>query len=260
MAPIAVVGQYNIAMRLQEVIHMGLLKITEVVFPHFSSTLNDPIEQRAHFYLQASWIISLIGLAILTPLITLSNELITIWLGTELAHYGGKILRTLAVSGIFGICSTVYIYFSLGTKQNARVANLSMAHALLTVIFTIILIGRFGPLAAGVGYLIANVFRLAITLWFASQYFLSAMSLRTLLLCILPPLAGGFIISWYWFYTNWFQPEGWMMLLIDYAIISSSVFIGTLLATSFSKEGRQLMEDTIFSLRYYFREYKACVE
>ena len=260
MAPIAVVGQYNVAMRLQEVVHMGLLKITEVLFPHFAITVNDSLERRALFFMQVSWIIGLVGLVALAPLIPLSEELITIWAGAESANGGGQILRTLSVAGILGSCVNVYFYFAIGTGQNARVSGLSMVHALLTVSLTIIFIGAFGPLAAGVGYLIANLLRLGITLRFIYLYFRGAISLCALLFCLVLPLIIGFIITWYWVYTAWFQPDGWATLLIDYILIACSIFLGVLLATFFSKDGRQLISNTIFSYRNNIKQGKVCAE
>ena len=55
MAPIQVVGQYNIAMRLQEVVHMGVLKLSEVLFPHLSITASDPLDQRSRFFVHSLW-------------------------------------------------------------------------------------------------------------------------------------------------------------------------------------------------------------
>lgn len=252
MAPVSVVGQYSVAMRLQEAVHMGLLKITEVLLPHFAVTSNDSIERRATFFLQVSWIIGLIGVASLAPLIPLSQELITIWVDKESADGGGQILRTLAAAGILGSGVNVYYYFAIGTGRSIRISRLSIAHALFTVLFTIILIKLFGPLAAGAGYLLANLFRLAITLWFTSKHFKTAFTLWTLVLCILPPLIAGVVIAWLWTYATWLQPDGWITLLEAYLTIACSVFIGSVLATSLSKVGRNLIYKAILSLRSNF--------
>lgn len=95
-APLSVVGQYNVAMRLQEVVHMGLLKATEVLFPHFTVTASDPVERRASFFIQASWILNVLGVAALAPLIPLAGDLLTPlgqqgnsqWWRADAAHTG----------------------------------------------------------------------------------------------------------------------------------------------------------------------------
>ncbi len=260
MAPITVVGQYNVAMRLQEVVHMGLLKITEVVFPHFATTTNDSIERRASFFMQVCWIIMLLGLAALGPLISLSNEVITIWVSAEAADCGGQILRTLAIAGVLGSCVNVYFYFTLGTGQSTLISSISIVHALFTVVLTIVFIGVFGPLAAGFGYLVANFLRLAVTLWCIGQYFFGVVSLRTLLLCTFPPLAAGFFIAFLWAYTALLQPNGWVALLTDYIIIACTILIGAVFASIFSKDGRLLINESVLSLWRNFKQVKTCVE
>lgn len=248
-APLSVVGQYNVAMRLQEVVHMGLLKATEVLFPHFTVTASDPVERRASFFIQASWILNVLGVAALAPLIPLAGDLLTLWVNKETANGGAQMLRTLAAAGILGCGVNVYYYFALGTGQSGRIASLTVAHAFLTIVFTYIAIKNFGPVAAGAGYLVANAIRLGITLWFTGQHFSATAAMRKLIECTLPPLIAGLLLAVAWWQSDWLAPSGWAHLMAAYAMVACSVVFGSLAATVISKNGRLLTADTLSALR-----------
>ena len=248
-APLSVVGQYNVAMRLQEVVHMGLLKATEVLFPHFTVTAGDPVERRALFFIQASWILNVLGVAALAPLIPLAGDLLTLWVNKETANGGAQMLRTLAAAGILGCGINVYYYFALGTGQSGRVASITVAHAVLTVVFTYIAIKNFGPVAAGAGYLVANAIRLGVTLWFTGQYFSATMAMRKLIECTLPPLIVGLLLAVVWWHSDWLAPSGWAQLIASYFIVASSVVCISIATTAISSNGRLMVVETLSSLR-----------
>ena len=129
---------------------------------------------------------------------------------------GAQMLRTLAAAGILGCGVNVYYFFSIGTGQSSRIAKITVAHALLTVILTILAIHMYGPMAAGVGYLIANAIRLCATAWFASKYFSTVASLHKQIECTMPPLIAGLLVAWAWTQTNWLMPVGWAQLFVVY--------------------------------------------
>ncbi len=249
LAPMAVVGQYNVAMRLQEVVHMGLLKATEVLFPHFTVTADDPLARRADFFIQASWIANVLGVAALAPLIPLGADLIALWINQEAANGGGQMLRTLAAAGVLGCGVNVYYYFAIGTGQSARIAGLTGAHAVLTVVFTIVAIQTFGPLAAGAGYLVANAIRLLVTLQFTSRHFAAAAISARLAQCTLPPLAAGLALAIAMWQADWFSPDGWLQLLASYAATGAAVGCAAVAATCLSRSGRALAGSTASAMR-----------
>lgn len=249
LAPLSIVGQYNVAMRLQEVVHMGLLKATEVLFPHFTVTAEDSIERRAAFFIQASWILNVLGVAALAPLIPLSKELLSLWINQETANGGAEMLRTLAAAGILGCGVNVYYFFAIGTGQSARIAGLTVAHALLTVVLTVVAITALGPLAAGGGYLVSNAIRLGVTLWFTGQHFAAASGMRKLIQCTVPPLISGLLLAVAWWESGWLVPTSWAQLFSAYVAVAASVACVAVAATSLSANGRRLAMDTLSALR-----------
>lgn len=249
VAPLSIVGQYNVAMRLQEVVHMGLLKATEVLFPHFSVTANDPLEKQASFFIRSSWILNILGVAALAPLIPLSTALLTLWINKETADGGAEMLRTLAAAGVLGCGVNVYYYFAIGTGQNVRIASLTIAHALLTVFLSLAAIKTLGPFAAGVGYLLANGIRLGVTLWFTKAHFAGTTHAHNLYQCTLPPLISGLLLAVAWWQSGWLAPAGWVQLILTYAAVSTSVACISIAATALSASGRLLATETLLALR-----------
>ena len=249
LAPLAVVGQFNIAMRLQEVVHMGLLKATEVLLPHFAVTATDSPERRSAFFLQASWALNLLGACALAPLIPLAHSLISLWIGPEAAEGGARMLRTLAAAGVLGCGVNVYYYFALGTGQQARMAALTVAHAVLTIALTAAALLTWGPVAAGVGYLGANLLRLAASLWLTRNHFSKAMRPVQLLLATLPPLAVGLAIAYGLWRMDGLHPASWWTLFVQYALVALMIAAGTTLAACASPSGRALVRHSAQALR-----------
>jgi O-antigen/teichoic acid export membrane protein len=243
MASLQFVGQYNIAMRLQEVVHMGVLKISEVLFPHFSVTANDPLHRQAIFFLRTNWINNLVSVIAIAPLIPLAETVVTIWVSSSTAEIAAPILRTLAIAGVFGAGSSLYSYHAMAQGLSSRLAMINTLHALLLVIFTIILITIKGPLAAGEGYLFANIVRLFIVIKFIKSDFNPLMSGSTILIYSLTPLIGGLGMAGFLFKVQSHWGDTWLSLMFNYIFISFTIVISIFMFTFIFKEGRQQLID-----------------
>jgi O-antigen/teichoic acid export membrane protein len=244
MTPLAVVGQYNVAMRLQEVVHMGVLKMSEVLFPHFSVTASDPLEKRASFFVRASWVLNVISVAALAPLIPTATSLITLWVDPATAVIGAPILRTLASAGVIGSGVNVYIYFAMASGQTPRIALITFTHSLMLITFTVLLILQFGALAAGAGYVVANLVRLMIVTRFSSDYFSPALPPATVLKYTLPPLVGGLLCAWLPVGAQLPPATGWLTLALAYVLAAATICVAALLATALTRAGRILIRET----------------
>lgn len=249
LAPATVVGFYNVAMRLQEVVHMGLLKTTEVLLPHFSVTQQDPATRRARFFLQSSWVMNVLGVAALAPLIPLAAGLITLWIDAPTAAGAAPMLRTLAAAGVLGCGVNVYYYFAVGTGQTVRIALITTVHAVLTVALTVAVILALGPWAAGGGYLLANLVRLLATLWFANRHFESDAPLAWLAACNLPPLLAGLVVAIGAWEAGWPDAGSWATWLVSYAALGLVVAGVAVLATAVTRPGRDITAQTARALR-----------
>lgn len=244
VAPLAVVGQYNVAMRLQEVVHMGALKVTEVLYPHFSVTATEPLGQRCAFFVRASWLINLVGVVALAPLIPLAGPLIALWVDARTAVGGAPMLHTLATAGVIGSGVNVFTFFAMATDQAQRLAVLNIAHSILLIGLTIPLIVLLGPLAAGFGYVIGNLFRLIAVSWLSAKYFGAEIRPARLLSSTLPPLLGGLAAAWGMQLSGLSPVQTWAGLGLQYSFVVLVVFCAALLATASSQVGRTLMQET----------------
>jgi O-antigen/teichoic acid export membrane protein len=254
VAPLGVVGQFNVAMRLQEVVHMGLLKITEVLLPHFAVTAAEAPERRADFFLRANWVVNVLGACALAPLIPLADSLITLWVGAPAAELGAPMLRTLALAGIAGCGINLYYYFALGTGQQGRLAGLTSAHALVTVLLTILAIATFGPVAAGVGYLMANLLRLVVGMWLTQVHFNGLLSLGALLGSVFLPLGVASAVGVALFKTGWVHPESWLSLTVSYVLIGLLALLASGVAATLSHAGRNTLAGGLSMLRQRFAQ------
>ncbi len=249
IAPLAVLGQFNVAMRLQEVVHMGLLKITEVLLPHFAVTASDPITRRADFFLRANWMINLLGASALAPLIPLADSLITLWVGANAAELGAPILRTLAMAGIAGCGINLYYYFALGTGQQAKLAALTTAHALMTVLFTVIALTFWGPLAAGAGYLLANIIRLLLGMWLTRLHFEGSLRLLELMGSVAAPLLTAGTVGMVAFASDWLHPNNWVALIASYVLLGLAALLGATAVSALFRSGRFALRSSAAVLR-----------
>ncbi len=245
LAPLAVVGQYNVAMRLQEVVHMAVLKAGEVLFPHFSATSSDAVERRASFFITVSWILNTVAACALAPLIPLAWDIIALWVDPTTADGAAPMLRTLAAAGVVGAGANVYFYHAMGTGQTARLALLTVVHAVTTVALTVVLIKLYGPAAAGLGFLIASALRLAFILPFSKQSFEGTVSLVTLIACTLPPLFIGLVVGAAWYRIGSPSATTWAELSACYAAMFCSVAIASIALTSVTGRGRLLVTDCL---------------
>ena len=153
LASVAIVGQYNVANRLQEAAYIGVIKGGEVLFPHFSSLSSHDVAERAEFFQRASWVVGTFSAMLLAPLVPLAHAVLALWVGADVARGADFLLRTLVLGGIVGSGSNVFVYYAMGMGRNAPVAWISMGYSALTVVLTVALVRAFGPLAAGAGQL-----------------------------------------------------------------------------------------------------------
>lgn len=249
LAPLQVVGQYNVAMRLQEVVHMGVLKLSEVLFPHFSVTVSDPLEQQAHFFVRSNWLNNLVAVIALAPLIPLAESLVTLWVSATAAEIAAPILRTLAVAGVIGAGSSVYTYQAMAKGRSSRLAGINAIHASLLVALTITSIWFVGPLAAGAGYLFANIFRLFVVTRFSKSDFAPALSSSIIMIYAMPPLLGGLAFAWVLLEIHPHWGSNWLELIMNYGLTAMAVGAAALMSTALFKRGREQIQESYFWIR-----------
>jgi len=252
MAPAAVIGQYNAANRLQEAGYMGVMKIGEILFPHFGATAQDEVARRASFFLTSSWVIATLSAMILAPLVPLSHSLLALWIGPQTAEGGALLMRTLVLGGLIGCGSSVFTYYAMGIGQNAPVAWLSVLYALLTVSATIMVMQVFGPYAAGVGLLFASIVRLAVSIWLTRSRFFVTLRWSDLAVSSLLPLVAGVGVALWLHAVGAGLVSGWLQLLLFYTLAATTVLAAVLMLTAPWAVGREIIGRVFAAVRAHW--------
>jgi len=243
LAPASVVGQYNAANRLQEAAYAGVMKGSEVLFPRFSALASSELAERARYFLLASWVVMVFSAAVLAPLIPLSDALLTLWVGPEVADGGAFIMKTLVLGGIIGAGSNVLTYYMLGSGQPSAVAKIALAYALLTIASSLLLLLLIGPMAAGTGLAVASVFRLAISLRLARRSLFAGSSSSDLLQGTLVPMGIGVCLGYGLVGLGLPFANSWVHLAVQYVAVGTAVVVLSACSLGVSPAGRRLIRD-----------------
>ena len=248
-AAASAIGQYNIANRLQEAAYIGAVRSGEVLFPRFGSLSDRSPEERSDLFQRASWIVGTFSVMALSPLVPLSDAVISLWI-PEAGPGAAVLLRTLVLGGVVGCSSIVFTYYAMGIGRNAPVAFITVLYSIITVVFTVLLIRTFGPLAAGGGLLVASAARVATSLVWTKREFFPFLSWVDLSISTLVPVAAGSFVAISTQMVGVGLVSGWGHLVALYFALSASVFIVTLIVTSLSANGRAVVSALIRSFRY----------
>lgn len=249
LAPVAIVGQYNVANRLQEAAYIGVVKAGEVLFPRFGSLSTSSLHERCKFFQTASWVTGTFGAALLAPLVPLAGAVLTLWVGPEAANGGAQLLSTLVLGGIVGAGSNVFVYYAMGIGRNAPVAFISVLYSLITVVFTVLLIKTVGPLAAGAGLLVASVVRVAAALIMTRRNFFPSLPWGDLVVSTVFPMIAGVSIALGARGIDVGQTPGWVYLIAVYVALGAAVVATTIAITALTSSGRKIMMLAYLSLR-----------
>ena len=249
LAPVAIVGQYNVANRLQEAAYIGVVKAGEVLFPRFGSLSASSTQERCRFFQAASWVMGTFSAALLAPLVPLAGAVLTLWVGAEAANGGAQLLSTLVLGGIVGAGSNVFVYYAMGIGRNAPVAFISALYSVITVVFTVLLIKTIGPLAAGAGLLVASVVRVAAALVMTRRNFFPELPWGELVVSTVLPLAAGISIALAAQVIGVGHIQGWVHLIAFYAALGAAVAAATVAMTALTGSGRKILFQVNLSLR-----------
>ncbi|MEO6362320.1 MAG: oligosaccharide flippase family protein [Caldimonas sp.] len=244
LAPVAVVGQYNVANRLQEAAYIGVVKGGEVLFPHFGSLSSRSAAERAEFFMRASWIVGTFSAMLLAPLVPLAHPVLALWVGADAASGADVLLRTLVLGGLVGCGTNVFTYYAMGIGRNQPVAWISVAYSVLTVVGTIVLIRAYGPLAAGGGLLAASVMRIAAALVVTRHTFFPGLAWADLVVSTILPVAVGVAVALGAQGLDLGDTASWIGAGLRYAAFAAVVLMATVLLTLATRSGRDIVRVT----------------
>lgn len=249
LAPAAVVGQYNICNRLQEAGYIATIRACEVLFPRFGSMSASSESERFDFFLSSSWVNAAFGAIMLSPIAILSRPLLTLWVGAETAEAAGHLLQVLILGGLIGCSYNVFFYYAASMGKNATVTMVSLAYSIMTVIFSIVFIGYFGPIAAGSGLLAATIIRFGLTLVVIRRRFFPAFSGEQMFASTVGPTVVGSVLSLVFYQVEFRWIDNWFLLGLAYILFFGIVGIAMVLTAMSSKTGRIILSRIYSSVR-----------
>ena len=249
LAPVAFVGQYNVAGRLAEAAYTASAKGSEVLFPHFGRISSHARTEQARHYLTGCWLVATMGVSIMAPLLPLSGSLLWLWVGPEVGAESGFLLRTLVLCGILGITTNVFMQYAMGIGRNKPAAWVSIGYSIATVVFSVILLSSYGPRAAGAGMLVASVLRIFAVLHVSKKYYFPHLPHAELMQPLVLPVSIAIAASATARFAGIGETDNWVRLLVDYALITASVSALIVCASFFTRSGGEMALRTIAALR-----------
>lgn len=249
LVPVIVIGQYNVAARIQEGAYVGALRGGEVLFPRFGSLSRNTVEQRGEFFQTASWAVGTFSAMVLAPIIPLSDAILRFWIGSETGEWAALLLRTLVYGGVVGCATNVFTYYAMGIGRNAQVAFVSVLYSVVTVISTIVLIHTLGPVGAGGGLLVASIVRLAAALAVTRRVFFPHLSWSGLTVSTVLPAGMGVLLAVVAQRLAYGEAQDVVQLVVRYVALAVVILAGTITASALTPDGREILSRAYVALR-----------
>ena len=191
----AAVGLYNVAQGLEQKIYSAVYKMSEVLFPLFSTLQSETPERRVGLLLRASWLLTALAVTLLAPLLPLAAPLLTTWIGDS-AVGAVPVLQALALAGILGCASNASFFFLLGSGETRGMAFLAGVTGLVTVVAALLLLPRYGLAVAGLSQAIAMVAQQAIlTIRLLPGVLGRRLAVGPALAAMYSPVLGGLLVA-----------------------------------------------------------------
>jgi O-antigen/teichoic acid export membrane protein len=150
--PVAYLGTPdNVAQR----IHMVVASGSETLMPRFSANNDARVAQS--LFLNGTWASLAISLILLLPLVVLLPDFLALWINPEFARESALLGQFLALSYISqGAYAPAATYFR-GTGKPWLVTLVVMFAGLATMLFSLLLIPKYGAIGVGYAYLAGSV-------------------------------------------------------------------------------------------------------
>lgn len=143
------VGFYAIAQRLEEAVYIGVLKVSEILFPFFSAQQSETDDRKADLLFRSSWILNVLAASALGGLIPVAGPVLHLWTGAEVAAEAQQVLVVLSISGILGSSANVFAFYLLAQGRSHSNALISLLTGVFTLATSAVALPYFGWQAAG---------------------------------------------------------------------------------------------------------------
>jgi O-antigen/teichoic acid export membrane protein len=217
-------GVYNVIFQMQQKILSCVFKVAEVLFPIFSALSQQDQQSKFNALTRSNYMITVIGVLIFFPLIILAHPILNLWINADFAEKGSLVMKCLLLIGTFASVSVVQIFFLMGNAQVRQTTFITYFTGALTILGAFLFIPRYGLNGAGYGVLFASVVRLLPLYFIMKGYFKEAFVLKKYLYATGLPIVAGAAILVLFHVAPIFNPQNFIMLVVDYGIIALIIF------------------------------------
>lgn len=164
----AEVGIYSVCLRLAQLIHQIPAAAAQSLLPRMSivSLQGENSEKQTQIYSKACSLVTSVSATSSAFSAIFSHQILTFWIGENIADQGALILTVLAVSFGWFTSNSVVIYNTLnGIGRAGLQAAISTTSCLILILSSALLIPAFGLLGAGAARFPDVIYRQAIRIW-----------------------------------------------------------------------------------------------
>ena len=241
------VGYYTIAQRLEEAMYIGILKIGEILFPFFSSLQKEPSDRMADLLFRSSWVLNVVAATALGALIPVAGPLLHIWTGKDVALETQGLLVVLAVAGMLGCASNVFVYYLLANGRSRATALTAMVTAAVTLATSAVALPHLGWEAAGWSACLGMIAQIAVTMSLLRQSFAVAGMWPRVAHFVLLPLATGIVtaVALRCFVGErlFDQAPHWWFVAVSYGVMAAVIFIIVVAVSGIGPYGQTCWRD-----------------
>lgn len=153
----AATTNFDLCVKAQTPLYTIVWQATQSLFPFLSGRASEGVGPNVLRTMRATWISTGATAIALIPLGGFSTQILTLWMGADIALAAAPIMTVLAVAGVVGAATNAPYQFLLAMGNTKTLATVSILTGLASIVSVLILIPILGLRGAGLPALIAMI-------------------------------------------------------------------------------------------------------
>ncbi|OXG08759.1 O-antigen/teichoic acid export membrane protein [Flavobacterium araucananum] len=222
---VAAVGYYSIAILIVGSISGLINSMTHFIFPKMSQlNASGSMEKLEELFLTGSKFVGILVFFIIPPIILVSNQVLTIWLGKNIANQAYKVLILLFIAAIIqSIFVAVVNNYIIGIGKLKLFAKYTLVRSCFFLLLCFLLIKKFSLLGAGYAMIITTLVDIGFFISTVSKNFEKSIIISLFIYYSKLILISFLTCLFCWFF--YVKKIDNFSTLFIYASIFSSIFI-----------------------------------
>lgn len=153
----AATTSFDLCVKAQTPLYTVVWQAMQSLFPFFSSKSGEGVRQNVYRTMRATWISTVATAMVLIPLGGLSTQIMTLWMGADIAMTAAPIMTVLAFAGVVGSATNAPCQLLLAIGETRTLAIVAILTGVTNVCSAIIVFPTLGIRGAGLPALIAMI-------------------------------------------------------------------------------------------------------